>query len=475
MPGTNLSQVAQSVIDILTQACAAVAPRHRVSVCLTVFVSMVHCRTPLGAWKHAQRSYKRGYASRPPGFYGGDILPPPAPPFSFGVEFSGIRNHSDWNDLCDESEEWVTLETNCPTETICPTGAVTDFLELLDAPFAAKDISWPAVLCLTDLLAHESVEPESETVVAKPLASLEYVMEQPSTDGIILEQPSTNGDIGKMRPAVLSELRELRILVASMRADADGQLENLQQEYKKDLASMGDRISAALIEKLSSFNALGNEMGVLSQSGSSNIEKGFNWNPEAVVFSPLAARCGTKPEEFHIGEDVGYCATALDAVDEDCLAGPGLEDDANGGGNGVVAEEPVLSQSGGLPHRESASDRDFFEVVYSNQSRMKKYCFNCSKFNRDMHDVMFCFQLQLKKYRFLNSNACMLKRQEQVLSDLMNDECMNPNAEEADMLRWLNPNARFPFARNCFSGDSDGFSFLPSVLSQNGNGPLASD
>ena len=72
--------------------------------------------------------------------------------------------------MCDE-EEWGTLERNCPTETICPTGAVTDYLELLDAPIAAKDISWPTVLCLTDLLAHESAEPESETVVAKPLAA----------------------------------------------------------------------------------------------------------------------------------------------------------------------------------------------------------------------------------------------------------------------------------------------------------------
>ena len=120
------------------------------------------------------------------------------------------------------------------------------------------------------------------------------------------------------------------------------------------------------------------------------------------------------------------------------------------------------------------TDSDHFELVYSNQSRMKKYCFKCSQFNRDVHDEMFCSQLQLKQHRFMNSNACMLKRQAQILSDLMNDECMNPNAEEAAMLRWLNPNARFPIARNSFSGDSDGFSLLPSVSSQSGNGQLAS-
>ena len=154
---------------------------------------MVHCRTPFGAWKHANRSYKRGYATRPPGFFGGDLLPPPAPPISFGEEFSGNR-HSDWNVLCDE-EEWGTLERNCPTETICPTGAVTDYLEWLDAPITAKDISWPKVLCLIDLLDQESAEPESETVAAKPLASLED----------FLELPSTNGDIGQ----VLEELTVL--------------------------------------------------------------------------------------------------------------------------------------------------------------------------------------------------------------------------------------------------------------------------
>ena len=125
---------------------------------------MVHCRSPSGAWKHAQRSYTRGYLSRPPVVYGEDILPPPAPPVLHGVEDTGIRNHSSWNDLCDQSEGFLEmLEMNCPL------GAVIYYLELLDAPFAAKDISWPTVLCITDLLAHE----ESETVVAKPQASLE--------------------------------------------------------------------------------------------------------------------------------------------------------------------------------------------------------------------------------------------------------------------------------------------------------------
>ena len=78
------------------------------------------------AWKRAHRSYERGYASRPPVFYGEDFLPPPAPPVLLGVEFSGIRKRSNWNDLCDKSED---LDMTCPTldilETCCPAGVVT--------------------------------------------------------------------------------------------------------------------------------------------------------------------------------------------------------------------------------------------------------------------------------------------------------------------------------------------------------------
>ena len=38
------------------------------------------------------------------------------------------------------------------------------------------------------------------------------------------------------------------------------QLENLQKEYKKDLASMGERITMALMEKFSFHHALGKEV-----------------------------------------------------------------------------------------------------------------------------------------------------------------------------------------------------------------------
>ena len=97
--------------------------------------------------------------------------------------------------------------------------------------------------------------------------------------------------------------------------------------------------------------------------------------------------------------------------------------------------------------------------MYSDQSRMKRYCFNRSQFNSDLHEVKNSdFPLWLETgsdthvicKHMQNSDACMNK----ALSDLMNDECMSPTPEEAAMLNWLNPNARFPIALN-----SDDLSF----------------
>ena len=90
---------------------------------------MVHCRSALGAWKHAQRNYNRGYLARPIVFYGEALLPPPPPLVFHGVELLGNRKRRDWNDICDENE-----------------GAVTYFV---DAPLVTKDISLPKVFRLT--------------------------------------------------------------------------------------------------------------------------------------------------------------------------------------------------------------------------------------------------------------------------------------------------------------------------------------
>ena len=287
---------------------------------------MVHCRTPFGAWKHANRSYKRGYAARPPGFFGGDLLPPPAPPISFGEEFSGNR-HSDWNVLCDE-EEWGTLERNCPTETICPTGVVTDYLELLDAPITAKDISWPQVLCLIDLLDQESAEPESETVAAKPLASLED----------FLELPSTNGYIGQV-------VEELTV-----------KLENLHTECKKELAGMEDRITAALMEKFSS--------------------------PDVELVKPLAGLClpacpslqpPLDPHQFSFAERrqmfSSVVASTLEAEEQHC--------NSNIGKSAYGCDLPGRALL--RPFEENPIDIDSIGTILQDLQSLRVYCFPFSK------------------------------------------------------------------------------------------------
>ena len=105
MPGTKYFCLVAHNVAVLSQAWAALQfRRHGVfAICfLTVFVSMVHRRSALGAWNHAQRSYERGYLpSPPPPYFPGDeliddvLLPPPPPPVFLGVEsppvFQGVE------------------------------------------------------------------------------------------------------------------------------------------------------------------------------------------------------------------------------------------------------------------------------------------------------------------------------------------------------------------------------------------------
>ena len=138
----QLGQVAKSVIDILTQACAGL--QHRRHGVFAICCLMVHCRSPLGAWKHAQRNYLRGYSAYPPIFPGVDLPPPPPPPLSFGIEFPVPHVRSKWVDLCDEEEKNLdSLEKVRPQE-------VVNFL--VDAPMPAKDISIPRTIFLSMLL-----------------------------------------------------------------------------------------------------------------------------------------------------------------------------------------------------------------------------------------------------------------------------------------------------------------------------------
>jgi len=114
---------------------------------------MVHCRTPFGAWKHANRSFERGYLTRPPLAFGMEILPPPAPPLFTGVETTGNRKRLlNWCDMSDD-----ILETSCPAGDVCL---------LLDAPVSAKEFSLPKVLCLYELVGPDEKE---ENVVAEEI------------------------------------------------------------------------------------------------------------------------------------------------------------------------------------------------------------------------------------------------------------------------------------------------------------------
>ena len=104
---------------------------------------MPHCRSALGAWKHRQKSYQRGFLSRPPAAISVKLPPPPPPPIVIGDEpledvllpsppphvFSGVeqvgnRNRVDWNDISDESSD--VLEP-VPSAAMFSPGAVASF------------------------------------------------------------------------------------------------------------------------------------------------------------------------------------------------------------------------------------------------------------------------------------------------------------------------------------------------------------
>ena len=65
---------------------------------------MVHCRSIMGAWRHAQRSFLRGFLSRPPVFSGVELPLPPPPPVFYGVELPEPRDHWHWDDHLLEEE-----------------------------------------------------------------------------------------------------------------------------------------------------------------------------------------------------------------------------------------------------------------------------------------------------------------------------------------------------------------------------------
>ena len=192
---------------------------------LVLYCIMVHCRSALGAWKHAQRSYRRGYLSRTPVPIGVE-LPPPPPlllPFSFGDEFPVPRTRAKWIDLYDEDENG-----HDSLEKARPPGVVSF---LVDAPMTAKDISLPTTLCLSILVEQNATKTPSVSTESK------IILDQPSTNGemIILEQPSTNGDtipevFSASSTDKLQVLHDLKLTIANVRAEFKSAISGLKEE-----------------------------------------------------------------------------------------------------------------------------------------------------------------------------------------------------------------------------------------------------
>ena len=105
---------------------------------------MVHCRSAMGAWRHAQRSYMRGYLSRPPVFISVEMPPPPAPPVFYGVELPEPRVRLHWDEFLEEEEDELHVGKDADVEVP---------LSFVDAPLSDKDVSLPWSLCLDELCA----------------------------------------------------------------------------------------------------------------------------------------------------------------------------------------------------------------------------------------------------------------------------------------------------------------------------------
>ena len=145
------------------------------------------------------------------------------------------------------------------------------------------------------------------------------------------------------------------------------------------------------------------------QHCNSNIGNEFIWNSNATEFSPIFV-------DF-IAAGRGHCKG----------------DDA--------------SLQVGADYRDSAAD-PVFELVYSEQSRLKRYCFKRTEYLEQLvpkcHEAEYLEQLEPKCHEVMYSNQAKMKRyrfmkHEQVLSDeecarirfnSLNDDCMKLSEEE---------------------------------------------
>ena len=205
---------------------------------------MVHRRSAMGAWKHAQRSFLRGYRLCPPVFTGVELPPPPPPPVFLGVEKPGPRNRH-WDDFWEEEDEDLHIG-----KADCQAGFVAF---LVDAPLTAKDISLPKRLCLSALLEPDLLD---SVAVSSPIASCDT--ETRTVEKDVLETFSLSSSVYEERNvALLSELGDVKRLVASirsesdcMRAELEGELKEMRvrhsEEMKKSLVSLSEACFSAV-------------------------------------------------------------------------------------------------------------------------------------------------------------------------------------------------------------------------------------
>ena len=243
---------------------------------MTVFVNltvvMVHSRSPSGAWNHAQRSRSRGF-----------LPPPPPPPVFRGVEAQEPRVFSHWDDAIVE----------VGTQTAVCQSSSGDFLATINRALQIIELQCqkPRTISLDALVpTPANVTPPCVPVPASvvlPIASDEI------TD--TLEK-----QIATLQATVCQSEERIAVLENHI-----------------------NRISATVCQ-----NGTDHDLIILGISQlEDRIQEDVMTNEERLTSLEIAAKCGSKPEEFYIGADVDFFAAALDDIDEEeCLAVLGMED-----------------------------------------------------------------------------------------------------------------------------------------------------
>ena len=207
----------------------------------------------------------------------------------------------------------------------------------MDALIITKDISRATVLCLSDLL-------------------------EPVADGItgdFMEMPSTSGE--KILQAMHDMKQDLKLTLEIERAA----IQKTFEEDVVDLAGIKEQITDRVMAEV---------VDLLPTPGKPPLDPHqLSFAERRQMFSSRVAAT-VEPEEQHCNSNIGNefiwnsNATEFSPIFVDFIAaGPGhcKGDDA--------------SLQVGADYRDSAAD-SVFELVYSEQSRLKRYCFKCTEY-----------------------------------------------------------------------------------------------